>query len=57
MVFTLKKEGKKKKQSPIIKKIRRVLRKATRKETITKAIIILSGLALIAGYVLPYIIR
>jgi mRNA degradation ribonuclease J1/J2 len=46
-----------KKKKTLKKKIRRALRKVFNKKVMTKVLIILSGLALIASYTLPYIIR
>ncbi|MBT6401332.1 hypothetical protein HN803_00290 [candidate division WWE3 bacterium] len=38
------------------KKLRKILRKFLNKETLTKAVVIASGLALIASFTLPYIL-
>ena len=50
----IKKEKKKKKTFK--KRLRRAFRKVTSREVIIKVVVIFSGLALIAGYVLPYIL-
>jgi hypothetical protein len=52
----VKKEKTEKKKS-LKKRIRKIFRKATSREVIIKIVVIFSGLALVAGYVLPYIVR
>ena len=42
--------------SPFVKKTKKILRKVTKKENLGKMLIVISGLALIASSVLPYIL-
>jgi hypothetical protein len=57
IVKKIKEQKANRKKRKIRKKIRKALRKVFNKKTLTKVLIVASGLALIASYTLPYIIR
>lgn len=48
---------KKEKEISTKKKVKRIIKKVTNKEVITKAIIIVSSLALLSSAVIPFIVR